>query len=273
MLLAIALLVAGVFLPYIPGDYDYAAARLSGIVQFAAFASLLLVPIGLAWCILDLVRRGKHQTTRHPVYARKAARVVAAVMILAAALAAFAYQSRYMAMLILGVGTYTLFTITRKRPEVRPIPSASLHARPYYFLIIPLAVVIIRLLFLEEAKNRSTDFVIVQCEALIEDIEAYHQTNGHYPVSLQSTIEDYRPAISGIPRFHYELSGQAYNIYFIQVSDMLGTKEVVMYNKLGAHEMTVHNQDLLRIPPERILRGYHEVAELPQPHWKIFYFD
>ncbi len=54
---------------------------------------------------------------------------------------------------------------------------------------------------------------------------------------------------------------------------MIGTQEIVMYNKLGEHEMTVHNQDLLRIAPENIRRGYHAVAELPNPHWKVFYFD
>ncbi len=51
---------------------------------------------------------------------------------------------------------------------------------------------------------------------------------------------------------------------------MIGTQEIVMYNKLGEHEMTVHNQDLLRIASENIRRGYHAVADLPNPHWKFF---
>ncbi len=78
---------------------------------------------------------------------------------------------------------------------------------------------------------------------------------------------------NGIKRFHYERNGDAYNIYFEQTSDIIGTEEVVMYNKLDVHEMTVHNQDLLRIASENTLRGYHKESDLPQPHWKIFYFD
>ncbi len=80
--------------------------------------------------------------------------------------------------------------------------------------------------------------------------------------------------MSGIPCFYYGRNGEAYNIYFEQTSEMLGTEEVVMYNKLDKHEMTVHNQDLLRLAPESsISRGYHKEADLPQPHWKIFYFN
>ncbi len=115
--------------------------------------------------------------------------------------------------------------------------------------------------------------MIQQSEQLITDIEAYKKTNGHYPVSLHSTIEDYHTEVSGIPRFHYELKGDAYNLYFEQISNMLGTEEIVMYNKLDEQEMTVHNQDLLRIPYNNIIHGYHKVRELPQKHWKIFYFD
>lgn len=95
----------------------------------------------------------------------------------------------------------------------------------------------------------------------------------HILIILRATIEDYQPRIAGVPRFYYELNGDAYNLYFEQFSEMIGTQEIVMYNKLGEHEMTVHNQDLLGIEPQNILRGYHHEADLPQPHWKIFYFD
>lgn len=107
----------------------------------------------------------------------------------------------------------------------------------------------------------------------MHDIEAYKKTNGHYPVSLLSTIEDYQPRVSGIPRFYYEQSGEAYNLYFEQFSDIMGMQEIVMYDNLDEHEMTVHSQDLLRLAPANVLRGYHKFVELPQQHWKIFYFD
>ena len=187
---------------------------------------------------------------------------------MAAALGAFASQSRFLAITILGTGFFMF--ISRKKINLLSVPNNFL---PYYFIIIPLIVVFIRLIYFEKVKDKSTDIVIKQSELLIQDIEAYKKINGHYPTSLQSTIEDYHTSVSGIPRFHYELKGDAYNIYFEQVSNMLGTEEIVMYNKLGEQEMTVHNQDLLRIPYDSILHGHHKVVELPNHNWKVFYFD
>ena len=195
--------------------------------------------------------------------------IIATIIVLATALGAFASNNRFSAIIILGGGIF-LFIFRKK---IKTLFYVADNIKPYYFIFIPLTVLVIRMTFLETVKNKTTDFVIQQSEQLIQDIEAYKKTNGHYPVSLLSTIEDYKPRVSGIPRFHYERSGEAYNIYFEQTSEMLGTEEVIMYNKLDEHEMTVHNQDLLRIAPENILRGYHKETDLPQPHWKVFYFD
>jgi hypothetical protein len=267
------IIVTGIFLPYMQGDYDQFAAGLSNIFQFAAFASLLLVPTGLIWCIMDLVNIKNYETARHSVYFRKIAFGTTVILVLAAALGAFSSNSRFSAITILGLGVYVLLTIWKKGKDLKTSNSVRYNVTPYYFIFIPLAVLFIRMTFLEKEKNKSTDFVIKQSGQLIQDIEAYKKTNGHYPTSLQSTIEDYKPSISGIQRFHYEPNGDAYNIYFEQVSDVLGTQEIVMYNKLDEQEMTVHNQDLLRIAPGNIRRGYHKVIDLPQQHWKIFYFD
>lgn len=267
--LTIAIIVTGIFLPYIHGDYDNFAVGLSYIFQFGIFASLLLVPTGLIWLTLNITVRRNNPTVKYPLYFSKAALVMAMFIVLAAALGAFASNNRFSAIIILGVGIF-LFTFRKK---IKSLFSISDNILPYYFIFIPLTVLFIRMTLLETVKNKTTDFVIQQSEQLIQDIEAYKKTNGYYPVSLLSTIEDYKPRVSGIPRFYYERNGEAYNIYFEQTSEMLGTEEVVMYNKLGEHEMTVHNQDLLRLTPENILRGYHKEADLPQTHWKIFYFD
>lgn len=268
LVLISCIVLIGIFLPYTRGDYDHFAVGLSYLLQFSAFTSLLLVPVGLIWIIMDFVNRRNNEAMKYPSYLRKIALVMTVIIIVAAALGAFASQSRFLAITILGTGFFML--ISRKKINVLSVPNNVL---PYYFIIIPLTVVFTRLTFLEKVKDKSTDFVIKQSELLIQDIEAYKQINGHYPVSLQSTIEDYHTSISGIPRFHYELKGAAYNIYFEQVSNMLGTEEIVMYNKLGEQEMTVHNQDLLRIPYDSILHGHHKVMALPDHNWKVFYFD
>lgn len=75
---------------------------------------------------------------------------------------------------------------------------------------------------------------------------------------------------SGIPHFHYVRNSEANNIYFEQTSEMLGTEEVVMYNKLDGHEMTVHNLNLLHIAPKRILRDYHKEIDLLRYTGKYF---
>jgi len=55
ILLTIVIVLTGIFLPYIHGDYDYFAAGLFYICQFAAFASLLLIPIVLI-CLITILR-------------------------------------------------------------------------------------------------------------------------------------------------------------------------------------------------------------------------
>ncbi|WP_153800360.1 hypothetical protein [Foetidibacter luteolus] len=268
ILLTIVIILTGIFLPFIHGAYDYFAVGLSYIFQFGIFASLPLVPTGLIWLILNVTNRQNERTVKYPLYLRRAIFIIAIIIGLASALGAFASDNRFSAMAILGIGI-CLFLV-RKKVNLRPIPNGFI---PYYLFVIPLAVISIRLAYFESAKDKSTDFVIKQSEQLIQDIEAYKRTNGHYPTSLLSTIEDYHTGVSGISRFHYELRGNAYNLYFVQTSNMLGTEEIVMYNKLDKQEMTVHNQDLLRKPYDLIIHGHHKVQQLPQKHWKIFYFD
>lgn len=270
ILLIIAITVTGIFLPYMPGDYDYFAVGLSHIFQFAAFTSLLLVPVGLIWLMLNIANRKNNKDIKYPLYLRRTAFAITVVIFLAAALGAFVSHNRFFAIIILGIGVFILFV---GRLKLKGLVSVPDNIMPYYFIIIPVIVLFIRMTWLEKVKDERTDFVITQGELLIADIEAYKKTNGHYPVSLLSTIEDYKTFVSGIPRFYYEPSGNAYNLYFEQFSDVIGTEEIVMYNKLGEHEMTVHNQDLLRLAPESISRGYHKVVDHPRQHWKIFYFD
>lgn len=144
---------------------------------------------------------------------------------------------------------------------------------PFYLVCIPIAVVLIRWMFIIPATDFSRNHAIRQSGQLINDIELYFNRTGHYPVSLLSVWGDYDPSVRGIDRFHYELNGKAYNLYFEQFSHEIGVIEIVMYNKLNEHEMTSHNMDLLQIAPENIRRGYHVVGDLPIPHWKYFWFD
>lgn len=264
ILFLILVLLTGMYLPYAHGDYDPFAVGLSSIFQFAGFASALLIPVGL----IAIIKNFLNNENNKPTYPGTLAFVVLILVLLAAVLGAFISNNRFSAIIILCTGMYLFFANRKKLLGLLNRYSAA-----YYFIIIPLIVVGARIIFLKEIKDRSTEFAIQQCGAFIRDIETYKNKNGHYPVSLLSTIEDYKPFVSGISRFHYELKGDAYNIYFHQFSDIPGTEEIVMYNKLDEQEMTVHNQDLLRVPYHNILHGHHKVADMMIPHWKIFYFD
>ena len=67
ILSAIVVISTGIFLPYIHGDYDRFAVGISYILQFAAFTSLLFVPLGLIWLILNIVM-GKAEAVKYPLY-------------------------------------------------------------------------------------------------------------------------------------------------------------------------------------------------------------
>ena len=116
---------------------------------------------------------------------------------------------------------------------------------------------------------------IAACDALIRDIEKYRDRTGLYPPSLLSVWKDYRPRIIGISGYNYELNGKAYNVSFEQFTARVGTREIVMFNRLGEHTMTSHDQDILEFEGEHLnrQRGFYEVVDAPVPQWKCFRFD
>jgi hypothetical protein len=59
------------------------------------------------------------------------------------------------------------------------------------------------------------------------------------PFPYYQPLKITNPDCQVYPGFHYERNGDGLNTYFEQTSEMLGTEEIVMYNKLGECEMTV----------------------------------
>ena len=87
ILVIIGIIATGLFLPYLHGDYDYFAVGLSSMTQFASFVSLLLVPIGLIWGLMDLFRdRNSDEPVTYPTLFRKLALAATVIIILFAAL-------------------------------------------------------------------------------------------------------------------------------------------------------------------------------------------
>lgn len=273
IILWIAILCVGMFRPYMTGEYDHLAAGLSTIVQFGCLSSLLMVPIGLVGLILDLTLWKGKVPSRYATMLRRAILVIVAIITASCSLGAFVTQNASMAVIVSAIGVYVMRQYWTYIEQLRTRAQTSFHVAIYYLIIIPLTCFFIRTFFLVGAKESSTEHAIAESSRLIRDIEFYRKTNGHYPLALQSITEDYKPMVAGISRFHYEPSGDSYNLFFEQFSDRIGTREVVMYNPSNLHHITVHNEDLLRVARERIVKGYYETEERKEPGWRMFYFD
>ena len=259
------ILIACMFLPFFPGQHDPAAILVSNIAQMIGFAGFLLIPIGLVWVIFG-------QPDRNAI--RIISGVAASTVItFAFVLGAVGNNSLHLAFGFFILGAYLSFRFVRslsREPASGRIDPAAL-----YLMVIPLLVLTARFAFIGQAVEFSRNRVIENSRPLINDIEAFKTRNGHYPESLHSEWEDYKPGIVGVGRYYYEPNGKAYNLFFEQHSDQIGVREFVMYNPLGEHQVSAHNSDrlLYSVAEQNRMRGWHLVVALPQENWKYFHFD
>lgn len=276
--MVIVLLLVCIFLPFLPGDYDSMAAPLSSVTQLFVMAGLMLVPIGIAWLVHEIRKQKKQDKTISNITTFRfavASLVVLCLVILVASVGAFANASRSLGFIIWGIGLLAIWIVMPLLKKMKTKDYHHFNVAPLYLICIPLIATAFRFAGIVPAVEFSRNRAIQHSEQLVKDIEIYYQKNGHYPVSLLSIWEDYKPSVTGIRRYHYELNGDAYNLYFEQFSHQLTVKEIVMYNKLGQHTMTSHNQDLLLLTTGELdmQRGYFTTRKLPQAHWQYFWFD
>ncbi len=276
----IAFIVACTFLPLLPGPYDGLAVTLSGMAcLFGGAGLLLLAPIGALWLIYEARKRALH--TRTPSHPDKGYYFALASVIAASLVAALVSLGALVNTgLTLCAGTLALWanTVSRILPQVKALKHADeghFNPTPLYHIVVPTAVILLQIVLAGPAIEFSRNYTIRQSAAMITDIERCHDAHGHYPQSLASVWNDYRPAVIGVKEFRYEPHGGAHNLYFEHVSFRLGTREFVMYNKLGEHIMISHDCDILHWTPEELAarRGYYAVHDASIPHWKYFWFD
>ncbi|MEJ7809594.1 MAG: hypothetical protein WKG32_04170 [Gemmatimonadaceae bacterium] len=258
-------------LPSIPGRYDSLAVLLSVMAQLFGKLGLSLVPVGALWMASGYWSRsaGKHYGF-----------AIAALIVASVVWAIVSFGALVSTGLSLGLGALALwaYVVSRATPRLRLLKSAPprpTSAIPLYLIIVPVAVAILQLVLAAPATEFSRSRAIRNSARLIADIEQYRAAHGRYPTSLMSVWEDYLPGVIGIKEYHYEPSGDAYNLFFEQGTFQLGTREFVMYNPRDQQVMTSHKMDLLQLTPEELAprRGYHAVHEAPHPHWKYFWFD
>jgi hypothetical protein len=267
---AIAAVILCTLLPFLPGPYDPLALPLSMLARAAGLFGLLFAPIGALWL-----------ASRHwrPLAAKQHAFAAATLIVLSflwaiISLAAFALGSLSFALICLALGVYVVFRLALRLRGLQT-PLTPTLAPAVYLLVVPIAVFPLQQAVLEPAVEFSRNRAISNSAQLIADIEQYHATRGHYPPSLLSVNKDYKPGVMGIEKFHYEPSGDAFNLLFEQPASPLGTREFVVYNPRGEQTATSHAMDLLEFTPERLerARGYYAVHDAPHARWKYFWFD
>lgn len=253
-----AVILLCTLLPFLPGAYDPLALPLSMMARFGAIAALLLVPVGV--------------TAKYRSFAATTI-VVATLVWLFVSLLAF-MNSTALGVLTAAVG---LLVVARVIRRWRQRSGGGVPSRPIvlYFVVLPIAVVAVQWALVPRAVEFSRNRAIRNCDQLIADIEQYRTTNRRYPLSLQALWPDYKPSVMGIEKYHYEPSGESYNVFFENPALSFGTREIVMYNPRDEQQFTSHPMDLLQYPLERLnrARGYYAVRDAAHPHWKYFWFD
>ncbi len=265
-------LVLVTLLPFLPGRYDSLAAPLSGMAQIFGKVGLVLVPVGALWVAAGYWSR----------LAGKRYGIAIAALIVSSVVWAIVSLGALVSSLLLGLGALALwiYLVAKVLPRLRPLKSAT--PRPtsavgFYLLIVPVAVALLQMAVVAPAIEFSRSRAIRNSARLIADIEQYRAAHGRYPASLMSLWEDYLPGVIGIKEYHYEPSGDVYNLFFEQFALHFGTRECVMYNPRDQQVMTSHKMDRLRLTPQELAveqsRGHYAVHDAPDPHWKYFWFD
>ena len=256
--ITVSVILLCTLLPFLPGAYDPLALPLSMMARFGAIAALLLVPVG---------------------FMAKFRSFAPTAIVVAAIVGFFVSLLAWMNSTALGAITAVagLLVISRmiRRWRSRSGDAKPARAMGLYFVVLPIAVVALQWMVVPPAVEFSRNRAIRNSEQLIVDIEQYRTTNGRYPLSLQALWPDYKPSVIGVEKYHYEPSGESYNVCFEQPALAFGTREIVMYNPRDEQQMTSHTMDLLEYPLERLnrARGYYAMDDTAHPHWKYFWFD
>lgn len=266
-------IMLGTLLPFLPGRYDSLAVPLSLMCQILGRLGLVVVPAGALWVATGYWSRLAGKQYSIAILALIASSAVWMIVSLAALVA-----SGFV--LCLGAIALWIYVVSRVWPRLRLLKSTTprpISAGAFYLLTVPVAVALLQMALVAPAIEFSRSRAVRNSAPLIAAIEQYRATQGRYPASLLSVWPDYWPGLIGIYEYHYEPSGEAYNLFFEQFALAFGTREFVMYNPRDEQAMTSHKMDRLELPPQELAleqgRGHYAVRDGPHPHWKYFWFD
>lgn len=248
------------FLPFASGGYDPIATPLAAMAWMLGRVGLLLVPIGLLW--QWVLARDK---TARPRWLIRLSVGTGIFMAMVMSLIAFAASGS----LLLTIGTVAIATLLIVRL------SRGMRGHPALVAVAPIVVLTAQSLLVDAAATRARDRVIANAAPLIDEIERYRTRRGAYPESLFSIFGDYKPSIVGVERYHYERSGDGYNVIVREPSLDFGVRRFVVYNPRDRQRVTVHESDRLLLDDAGLdadNASHTRIQTLPQPHWKLFSF-
>jgi hypothetical protein len=260
------------FLPFVPGGHDPLAVPLAAVAWAVGRVGLLLVPVGTLW--LWVTRR---QPSR-PVPPSWLVRTTLGAFVLIAivtVLVAFASSGSHLFAAATAALSGLLTVRLGRRIRVTRAGASMPRTAAAGLVLAPLVVLATQIVLADALMVYARNRVIANGAPLIAEIERYRQRRGTYPESLFSIWGDYKPSVMGVERYHYERSGEAYNVIFREPSLGFGTRRFVVYNPRDRQRVTVHEQDRLLLDEAGLDadNASHTVVEsLPQPHWKAFLF-
>ena len=233
---------------------------------------LLLVPVGGLWLWVWRKPASRPGAPAWLVWVTLGICILIAVVMVLVAFAAS--NSQLLAAVTAVVATLLMIRVGRSVRATRTTQSRSRTAAAI-LVVAPIVVLAVQTMFIEAATTRARNRVIANGAPLIEEIERYRARRGAYPDSLFSIWGDYKPSLVGVDRYHYERSGDGYNVIFREPSIDFGARRFVVYNPLDKQRVTVHEQDRLLLDEAGLdadNAGHTVVRALPQPHWKLFAF-
>ncbi len=273
------LLVLGLLLPFLPGRYDDLAVTVSSLVAVLGFAGVLLVPPGALW----LIHEARRCTSRDRpssgadkgFFFAIASLCVTALVAALVSLGAVVSGRLTLGFVVLAPSAYALARTARRLGGLKRAQDRPFHPAPAYMVVVPVAILCARFLFLERSVESSRSRAIRNSAGLIAEIEAYRTERGHYPPSLAALHKDHDPGVIGVRQYEYERRGDAYSLFFEQPAVPVGAREIVMYNALDEHALPSHDTDILRWTPEELAArpGHYARHDTASPHWKYFWFD
>ena len=282
MVLITGLLVLCMVYPYLPGKYDVVALPLSSAVQLLAAVGLLFLPIGIPWLVYELRKRARGD--RHPsarpkgFYFAAIALITASLLAILISLGLFLGFGVSFGVLTLAVSMYALVQCIPRVREMRKAESAAIDPTPIYLVLLPPALLLFQGMLAGPLTDFSRGRAIARSAEIVDALEKHRAAHGRYPTSLLAVHDDYSPAVSGIEKFHYAASGDAYHLVFEQprfLWDDLGVREFVVYNPLDEHAMAGHAAWILKWSPDAwpARHGWFAAHDAEVPHWKRFLFD